>query len=508
MGLAQAAQVTAPRGSSKDTRSTTPTPSKDRWGHQTSDPDIKLADMNGDGIVDIVRVRRGNIQYWPGRGNGFWGTGKRDDCPSGTFGQDRHIPMTQSPYYSDIQETTLRLDDVNGDGLTDLVQVRFQDVDVWLNVDGRSWTDRHIIEDSPASPSYANRVRLVDVNGSGTRDVLWGDGDNYRYMDLQGGKTPRLLTFVDNGLGKTTDIEYGTSTEEMLAAEQTDPWTKKMPTVIQVVKRVTESDNITVAGKPPGVYVTEYTYRDPVFEGRQREFRGFSSAEVRRIGDSNSPTDITTSHFLLGECIDEDTREACPVETRWRDNPREALKGLPFLTEKSDENGTVLSTEHMGYRLRQLYVGLDGRVVRHAFESTMQRFLYDTGPFMPARGPPAQPVKATVELEATLGTVTDDVPAAFEIEATAGTARVDMEYVVDVFGNRTNAIALGCVGQAACPQPDEVITTTTQPGRPGGDPAGWLWRTTRSFMTGNAPDHVAQPPRYDTTIVTSRRSPS
>ena len=466
-----------------------------------SDPDIKLADMNGDGIVDIVRVRRGNIQYWPGRGNGFWGTGKRDDCPSGTFGQDRHIPMTQSPYYSDIQETTLRLDDVNGDGLTDLVQVRFQDVDVWLNVDGRSWTDRHIIEDTPASPSYANRVRLVDVNGSGTRDVLWGDGDNYRYMDLQGGKTPRLLTFVDNGLGKTTDIEYGTSTEEMLAAEQTNPWTKKMPTVIQVVKRVTESDNITVAGKPPGVYVTEYTYRDPVFEGRQREFRGFSSAEVRRIGDSNSPTDITTSHFLLGECIDEDTREACPVETRWRDNPREALKGLPFLTEKSDENGTVLSTEHMGYRLRQLYVGLDGRVVRHAFESTMQRFLYDTGPFMPARGPPAQPVKATVELEATLGTVTDDVPAAFEIEATAGTARVDMEYVVDAFGNRTNAIALGCVGEAACPQPDEVITTTTQPGRPGGDPTGWLWRTARSFVTGSAPDHVAQPPRYDTTIV-------
>src|SRR5690606_14053188 len=37
------------------------------------DRDIQLADMNGDGIVDIVRVRRGEILYWPGRGNGYWG---------------------------------------------------------------------------------------------------------------------------------------------------------------------------------------------------------------------------------------------------------------------------------------------------------------------------------------------------------------------------------------------------------------------------------------------------
>ncbi len=45
--------------------------------------DIPLADMNGDGIQDIVRVRRGDLRYGPGRGNGFWGTGNLDDCPAG-----------------------------------------------------------------------------------------------------------------------------------------------------------------------------------------------------------------------------------------------------------------------------------------------------------------------------------------------------------------------------------------------------------------------------------------
>ena len=39
---------------------------------------------DGDGMQDIVRLRRGDVRYWPGRGNGFWGTGKLDDATSYT----------------------------------------------------------------------------------------------------------------------------------------------------------------------------------------------------------------------------------------------------------------------------------------------------------------------------------------------------------------------------------------------------------------------------------------
>jgi hypothetical protein len=84
-----------------------------------SDNDTQLAEMNGDGIPDIVRLRRGDIRYWPGRGNGVWGTGRRDDCPRNTFADDREIAMEESPNYSDINGTSLRIDDVNGDGLGD-----------------------------------------------------------------------------------------------------------------------------------------------------------------------------------------------------------------------------------------------------------------------------------------------------------------------------------------------------------------------------------------------------
>jgi RHS repeat-associated protein len=504
---------------------------------QLSDPDAQLADMNGDGLPDLVRLRRGDIRYWPGRGDGVWGTGERSACTAGKFSSNTYIAMG-GPSYSDIQGTSLRMDDVNGDGLDDLVQVRQDAIDIWLNVDGRGWTDKHTIPGTPASPSYANRVRLVDVNGSGTRDILWANAKKYQYIDLEGGNKSFLLTRVENGLGKSTDLEYSTSTAEMLAAEslrRCDPvadaqilatspwgcaWTMKMPTVAHVVKRVTESDNLDVAGSGIGKYVTEYQYRDPLFEGRQREFRGFTRARSKRIGDANSPSDYTESAFLLGECEDEtpgDGIDECSLEERWRDNPREALKGLPIFTEKYDERGVFLSTDSSTYRLRQLFVGLDGRRVRQAFESAKHSVVYDTAAG-PQTGASATSIQ-TVALELTrppanwkpvenqrpgpdahLGSpaAVDGVSASrvslVPIRASSGTAVMASASEVDFFGNKLVAFDFGCHGGTACPNAitadvgvvaDETLVQVTKPERVSGDASGWLWRTTESWTLGS-----------------------
>lgn len=445
---------------------------------QFSDPDVFLGDMNGDGITDIVRVRAGEIRYWPGRGNGFWGTGIRNNCPSGTFGQDRHIAMTSSPNFGVVGDGKLLLDDVNGDGLSDLVEVRFNAVDVYLNVNGESWTDRHILYNTPPKPAATDRVRLVDVDGSGTRDILWGDGYDYKYIDLAGGVRPWLLAKVQNGLGKTTAVEYSTSTAEMLAAEATPAtWATRMPTVAHVVKKVTEQDGLG------GAYVTEYTYGDPGFDGQQREFRGFARASARRLGDVNSPTDVTDSRFLLGECLDETPTNAtpeCSLPERWRDNPREALKGLPWLTERRDESGRYLQTESNRYVLRELYKGLDGRVVRHAHVAETSQTLYDTA--QPTTASTLTSVNA-VTLEVN-GTTTDDTAVNVPTRAASGLARTRSTFVVDGFGNRTLAKAFGCESGDACLAADEEIWQHTLAVLPPGDPTKWNWRTSRTFVTG------------------------
>ncbi|MCC6216085.1 MAG: hypothetical protein IT376_14560, partial [Polyangiaceae bacterium] len=469
-----------------------------------SDPDVKLADLNGDGVGDIVRVRRGDVRYWPGRGNGYWGTGDREGCAAGTFGAERHVAMATSPWYSDVEGESLRLDDVNGDGLDDLVQVRFTGIDVWLNVDGAGWSSRIQIDGTPAAPSYANRVRLVDMNGNGTRDVLWGDGRDYRYVDLQGGTRPHLLVGVANGLGKTTELEYSTSTEEMRRADAAYgggpapkacgaddpwecPWARKMPVVVHVVKRVTERDHVARAGGAEGRLVTEYEYRDPVYEGRQREFRGFERARARRIGDESSPSDVAESTFLLGECASEDAAsgtggsggagsvDPCALSERWRDNPREALKGLPVVSEERSAEGVYVSTTVSRYQLATLYEGLDGRAVRWAHQVGTETFLYDTGPFVPAA--------STVEVA-----VVDSETRSIQLRSSAGRVRLRSETEADRFGNQVIARAYGCV--EGCERVDERIASYTIPARPAGDPTGWLWRTVDAWGEGSAPRHA------------------
>ncbi|MBM4361115.1 MAG: VCBS repeat-containing protein [Deltaproteobacteria bacterium] len=453
------------------------------------DRDTQLADMNGDGIVDLVRLRRGDVHYWPGRGNGYFGTGRREDCGDHEFGQHRDVALEDSPYWSDLQGDSLRVEDVNGDGLSDLVQVRFDEVDVWLNVDGHRFTAPHTLHGTPPSPSYASRVRLSDLDGSGTLDLVFGDAGRYRMIDLAGGTRPGLLVRVENGLGKVTTLEYRSSTAEMLAAAAAGrPWAERAPVVTQVVSRVTVLDPLTVAGRGPAADVTEYTYRDAVFDGRQREFRGFRSTSVHRVGDATAPGDVTESQFLLGECPPDDGDAAGEVCTTL-DNPREALKGVPWQVERRSAVGVWHSAERSEYLLRPLYRGLDGRTVGHAVVSTATTLLYDTA--VPAAGGSTEAV-TLVALQATpdaaplavlTGSATLRAPA-------SGFARLRKRTTHDWYGRVPETTDDGCVEGAECQTfPEQSITRrVTHSFR---DPAAsaWIRRPGQSSTLG-APDHA------------------
>ena len=350
-----------------------------------SDPETQIADMNGDGLADIVRVRDGKVLYWPGRGNGFFGTGNRGDCAHEGFAEARHVDMNNAPRFGTVDAGTLLLNDVNGDGLADMVEVRNQGVDIYLNDAGIGWTVRHTIADTPFRPAGSNYVRLADIDGSGTPDILWGRANEYRYIDLTGRKVPHLLTRVKNGLGKTAELVYQSSTSHMLdAATAGKPWTKFAPTSMPLLVRSIVRDNLSLVGRPAGVYVTEYAYRDPVYEGRQREFRGFSEATVTTLGDANSPTAHQRTVFQLGECslaYVGTSSDVCSPAQRWQDNWRESLKGLPVTAESYDDQGKYLATEHSTYKIRQLYTGLDGRRVTFVTPVAKDTFVYDTASF-------------------------------------------------------------------------------------------------------------------------------
>ncbi len=448
--------------------------------------------MNGDGLTDIVRVRKGDIKYWPGRGDGTFGTGPLG-CAAGTFSQNSYVQMTSSPQFSDPDGSALRVDDVNGDGLADLVQVRFDAVDVWLNYDGASWTQRRILDNTPPNPSYQNRVRIVDFNGSGTQDILWGDGLSYKYIDLAGGERPWLLTRIENGLGKSTDVGYTTSTVQMLAAEAVGKkWDHVAPIPLHMVSSVTVRDNLGTVGRPDGVYVTRYTYRDPVYDGLQREFRGFRKTTVETVGDANSPTSISETSFELGERptsfpLDSPTIDYTIEANRWRDNPYEALKGLANVSSTRSEQGVYLSTNHASQTLRKLYTGLDGRGVYAAFESQSDAWLYDTASFVAASTTRSAPGLSLANVVAGASSSLSGDPQVLTLPA-APAAHTAQSSLVDAFGNRTTQTAYG-------DDPDEDITTHTAATLVAtaqhvlGE-GNWAYRTTQSSVTGSKNPNV------------------
>jgi RHS repeat-associated protein len=436
------------------------------------DPDVYVAEMNGDGLPDIVRVRPGQVLYWPGRGNGTWGTGERDDCAAGSFGTDRSIQVENSPYLEPLETSTFLISDVTGDGLADLVKIRNNAVDIYVNENGLRLTDRATLENTPVHPNGSNRVALIDINGSGTPDLLWGEANNYQYIDLTGGIQPLLLKKVHNGLGATTELQYSTSTQLMLdAATGGKPWASQMPLATPVVVKSIVRDNLDKVGRTAGVVTTEYRYRDPVFDGKARDFVGFRNTEVWSYGDSNSPTSIQKSEYLMGDMSVSNDDEA----SRWRD----ALKGLPVIEEQADTNGVYLSTKHTGYEIKWLYKGLDGRYVWHRNKSTIDVFAYDTDQFVAATD-----TASITDYSISGPTDSPSASRAVNVRATVGTARLRSSLSSNDFGNATKSEKEGCV--EGCPAGvDETISVISSFARPDGDTSGWLWREVESYVKGS-----------------------
>jgi RHS repeat-associated protein len=229
---------------------------------------VFLADMSGDGRSDIVRIRNGEVCYWPDLGYGRFGA---------------KVTMDGAPRYADdegFDPRRLRLADVDGSGTTDLLYVRDEGVDVYFNQSGNSWAEPHRVAVFPAA-DRSSSVQTLDLLGNGTTCLVWSSGlpgersAPLRYVDLMGGRKPHLLVRVVNNLGAETQLTYAPSTRFYLADKLAGtPWITRLPFPVHVVERMEAYDWI---GRSR--FVTRYAYHHGYFDGVEREFRGFGKVE-------------------------------------------------------------------------------------------------------------------------------------------------------------------------------------------------------------------------------------
>jgi len=450
-----------------------------------------FSDMNGDGLTDVVRLRSGQVMYWPGRGNGSFGTGssvtwsqfggqgdKNTTCPDG-FLADHQVTMTDAPQLGTGSVSAL-LVDANADGLADVVRVLPNSLEVYLNENGRAFTEQTRITFDDLMPT--DNVRTADINGSGTPDIVWGDAFGYRYLDFANGVQRGMLSNLHNGLGKTVHLDYAMSTDLMLNAQRAgQPWRRTAPMPLPVVIRSTTLDHLEVIGRPAGKYVTEYGYRDPYFDGLQREFKGFEVAESRKIASDGASGAVSRSTFLLGTCpqgAPASAPDVCAPANRWQDNWQEGLKGVPALVELYDSTGVYVSSTHYGVKLQQLYAGRDGRRAMAALPISKEVYTYDTSTF-----DAQETVQQLDEIAVVLPEASWTSTRAVTRRATTGTVKLKTTTTYDQFGNASDQVEAGC--SEGCTPVDEVITHHVDFGRPSGDGSGWLWRELSGYITGN-----------------------
>lgn len=229
---------------------------------------IYLADMTGDGLTDVVRIRNGEVCYWANKGYGRFSA---------------KVTMNNAPFFDHpdcFNPKYLQLADVSGTGATDIVYLGKNRFKAYLNLSGNAWSEAHEIEPFFPIDSHS-KIDVIDLLGTGTAYLVWSsDLPAYqnaplRYVDLMSGKKPHILNRYSNNLGKETSLEYKSSAYFYLKDKaEGKTWVTKLPFPVQVVSKSIIEEKVAEVR-----FTTEYRYHHGFYDHPESEFRGFGMVE-------------------------------------------------------------------------------------------------------------------------------------------------------------------------------------------------------------------------------------
>lgn len=263
---------------------------------------IFLADMSGDGLADLVRIRNGEVCYWPNLGYGRFGV---------------KVSMANAPVFDcpdSFHPAHLRLADIDGTGTADIIYWGRNKLTCWMNESGNALRAVPLEIDPFPDLHHESDVKALDLLGNGVACIVWSSPlskdapSPLKYIDLMNGKKPHLLTSYTNNLGQEVTLDYKPSTafyiEDKLAGR---PWVSKLPFPVHCLTRTETRDRISGAR-----FVSDYRYRHGYYDHAEREFRGFgmveqTDAEHYEHWDKDS----------ADEPLDHELRQAPVVVKRW-----------------------------------------------------------------------------------------------------------------------------------------------------------------------------------------------
>ncbi len=317
---------------------------------------IFLADMTGDGLTDIVRVRNGETCYWANMGYGRYSA---------------KVAMQNAPWFDHpdkFDPKHIHLNDISGTGTADVIYKGADTFKAFLNLGGNGFSDVQIIDPFFPIDDMSN-LKVVDLLGKGTACLVWSSGlpshsrTPLRYIDLMSGKKPHVLVAYDNNMGMRTQLGYKSSTHFYLKDKREGtPWITKLPFPVQVVENMTVTEDTTNVK-----FTTKYVYRHGYYDHGEREFRGFGLVEQTDTehysewkdldGDNQMERSehlfqkpvLTKTWFHTGAFIDQDKILDHYNEEHWYNEFERHFPGvLPPVGEPILEDALLLPSGHIG----------------------------------------------------------------------------------------------------------------------------------------------------------------
>lgn len=258
---------------------------------------VAFSDMDGSGQPHLVEVSADGVRYWPHQGRGRFGTPvslSGFSQPAGTFNPDR-----------------LFLADTDGSGTTDLIYILSDRLKVYRNQSGNCFAHPFIVP-LPDGICFDDtcRLQVADIQGLGVASLILTVPHPvpHHHVCSLSVRKPGLLKSMRNNMGARHILHYRSSAQfwldekaEAQAAGRTAP-VCRLPFPLHTLWRTKILDEIT------GNRLTRTArYRHGVWDGREREFRGFGFVEIcdtdsssRDTGGVCSPASVRRQWYATG----------------------------------------------------------------------------------------------------------------------------------------------------------------------------------------------------------------
>ncbi|MBP9881834.1 MAG: hypothetical protein KBF32_00435 [Chitinophagales bacterium] len=230
---------------------------------------IYLADMSGDGMTDILRIRNGEVCYWPNLGYGKFGA---------------KVALDNGPVFDhpdSFNAAYLRLADIDGSGTSDIIYLGKKKFTCWKNLSGNRFSSTPFEIDPFPEIHSQSKITVIDLLGNGVACIVWSSplskdaNAPLKYIDLMNSKKPHVMVSYKNNMGKEVSLEYTPSTKFYIEDKLADkPWVTKLHFPVHCVSKTTTEDKISGYK-----FVSKYKYHHGYYDHPEREFRGFGMVE-------------------------------------------------------------------------------------------------------------------------------------------------------------------------------------------------------------------------------------